>query len=85
MEEREKIAAGDDTGWEKYEHEDRSKYSDSFMGKLEHWVETNRHVIDSPFKDDLLLKRDRKGESMICLGTKLLACIIAHNFVQQAR
>ena len=85
LEEREKIAAGDDTGWEIFEHEDRSKYSDSFMNKLEHWVETNRHVIDSPFKDDLLLKRDRKGESMICLATKLLACIIAHNFVRQAR
>ncbi len=41
--------------------EQRSKYMDELISALEFWIENNGMVRHSPFKDNLIIKRDRNG------------------------
>jgi hypothetical protein len=43
------------------EDEQRSKYTDKLITALEYWTKNNNMVRQSPFKDNLIIKRDRNG------------------------
>ena len=43
------------------EDEQRTKYTNELLEALEYWVENNDMVHHSPFKDNLVIKRDRDG------------------------
>ncbi len=56
------IADGDKDGWIMLpDDEPRSKYTDELLSALEYWMENNDLVCHSPFKDNLVIKRDMKG------------------------
>ena len=43
------------------EDKQRSKYTPELLTALEYWIENNEMVQHSPFKDSLIIKRDRSG------------------------
>ena len=43
------------------EDEQQTKYSNELLDALEYWIENNDMVRHSPFKDNLVIKRDRDG------------------------
>jgi len=43
------------------EDEQRTKYTNELLEALEYWVKNNDMVRHSPFKDNLVIKRDRDG------------------------
>ena len=59
---RAEIAEGNEQGWIMLsEDEQRSKYTPELLTALEYWIENNDMVRHSPFKDNLVIKRDRDG------------------------
>ena len=41
--------------------EQRTKYTNELLDALEYWIENNDMVRHCPFKDNLVIKRDRDG------------------------
>ena len=59
---RSDIAEGRKEGWIMLnDNEQRTKYTNELLEALEYWVENNNMVCHSPFKDNLVIKRDRDG------------------------
>jgi DNA-directed RNA polymerase specialized sigma24 family protein len=59
---RSDIAEGRKEGWIMLnDDEQRTKYTNELLEALEYWVENNDMVCHSPFKDNLVIKRDRDG------------------------
>jgi hypothetical protein len=56
------IAEGTKEGWIMLtDEEQQTKYTDELLNALEYWIENNDMVRHSPFKDNLVIKRDRTG------------------------
>ncbi len=56
------IAEGTKEGWIMVtDEEQRTKYTDELLNALEYWIQNNDMVQHSPFKDNLVIKRDRTG------------------------
>jgi hypothetical protein len=56
------IAEGREEGWIMLnEDEQRTKYSNELLDALEYWIKNNDMVRHSPFKDNLVIKRDQDG------------------------
>jgi hypothetical protein len=56
------IAEGIKEGWIRLtDEEQRTKYTDDLLNAFEYWIENNDMARYSPFKDNMVIKRDRKG------------------------
>ncbi len=51
------------------EDEQRSKYTDKLISALEYWIKNNDMVHHSPFKDNLVIKRDWNSSVVRDLAT----------------
>ncbi len=51
--------------------EQRSKYTDELISALELWIKNNDIVRHSPFKDNLVIKRDWNGSIVGELTTSI--------------
>ncbi len=67
-------------GFELFDEEkDRSKYSEEQIKKFQHWVLNGCElVIDNPFKNDTVWKRDIKSECEVYLAQCISAVIISN-------
>jgi hypothetical protein len=59
---RSDIAEGREEGWIMLNEDvQQTKYSNELLDALEYWIENNDMVRHSPFKNNLVIKRDRDG------------------------
>ena len=73
---RSDIAEGREEGWIMLnEYEQQTKYSNELLDALEYWIENNDMVWHSPFKDNLVIKRDRDGSIVRDPTTRQPVCV----------